>query len=195
MFFLCLSLPKHWETQRKTMVFISPSLSVSLSFSTPLLSICLSPPFLSLFFSPVSLPFISFINSLFPSLTFLLLVPLSGHLSSSLSILFYHSPPFLSLSLSLSLWFCRGRVEVISRCVTPAMCRQWTGLWQWLNSLGPQWQRRAGEGNNYTCTWEDLRLFTKRKKLDTCYFIYCFIFSPSDWWPSRWMGTRRLWFG
>lgn len=103
--------------------------------------------------------------------------------------------PSLFLFPSPSPWFCQGRVEVISRCVTLAMCRQWMGLWQRLDSLGPQWQRRAGEGNNYTYTWEDLRLFTKWKKWDSGYFIYCFIFSPLDWWPSPWMWACCLRFG
>lgn len=44
--------------------------------------------FLHLILHPLSL--ISFIISFFPALTFLLLVPLSGRPSSSLSILFYH---------------------------------------------------------------------------------------------------------
>lgn len=120
---------------------------------------------------------------------------LSCRLSSPLSLLSSTSPSFSLLSPSPSPWFCRGRVEVISRCVTLAMCRQWMGLWQGLGSLSPQWQRRAGEGNNYTHTWDDLRLFTKWEKWDSGYFIYCFIFSLLDLWPSRWMRTRCLWFG
>lgn len=204
-FFWCLSLPEHcrrdagrggrWESSALLPSLVSSSLSTllisvlyftlllclvflscfSISFSTH----CPSSPLLFLsFFFPLACP--PFWPSLLPS------------------ILFYHSLPPLfpfSPSPSPSPWFCRGWVEVISRCVTLAMCRQWMGLWQRLDSLGPQWQRRAGEGNNYTYTWEDLCLFTKWKKWDSGYFIYCFIFSPSDWWPSRWMWTRCLWFG
>lgn len=134
--------------------------------------------------------------------------PNSSWLSHCLAIplpfcLFYfitHSPllyPCLSRSLpsSTSPWFCWGWVEVISCCITLAMCRQWMGLWQRLDSLRPQWKRSAREGNNYTYTWEDLRLFTKWKKSDSGYFIYCFIFPLLDWWPSQWMWTRCLWFG
>ena len=117
---------------------------------------------------------------------FLFLVPLSGRLSSPPSICFISLFPLFFPLLSLPLFlilspspqFCWGRVEVISRCITLAMCRQWMGLWQRLDSLGPWWQRRAGEENNYTYTWEDLPLFTKWKKRDSGYFIYCFIFFP-----------------
>lgn len=148
--------------------------------------------FLSLSFCPsLSFPPSFSFSTLFPSSPFIIswlsscLSPLSGHLSSPLSILFHNSlpPPRLS-SLLLPPRFCRGRVEVISRCVTLAMCRQWMGLWQWLDSSAPLWQRRTREGNNYTYTWEDVRLFTKLKKWDSGFVIYYFIFPPSDWWPE-----------
>lgn len=145
---------------------------------------------------------ILFTLTLPPPPKFILAVSLSGHPSSLLPVLFYYPlPPLVPLSFSLSLpsstspWFCWGWVEVISCCITLAMCRQWMGLWQRLDSLRPQWKRSAREGNNYTYTWEDLRLFTKWKKSDSGYFIYCFIFPLLDWWPSQWMWTRCLWFG
>lgn len=145
--------------------------------------------FLSCFFLFLHpLPFISFIISLLPLWLFSC-PPLRPSILPSiyfiLSLTYPPFPPSLFLFPSLSPRFCLGWVEVISHCVTLAMCRQWMGLWQRLNSLGPQWQRLAGEGNNYTYTWEDLRLFTKWKKWDSGYFIYCFIFAPLDWWPSR----------
>lgn len=163
-FFFCLCLTKRCQRGAERggrWFFSSLSLSASRSFT---------------FYLPILL---------FPTL-FLLLVPLSGRFSSPPPICFiclfplFFSPslsPSLSLSLSLST-VLSGRVEVISRCITLAMCRQWMGLWQRLDSLGPRWQRRAGEENNYTYTWEDLPLFTKWKKWDSGYFIYCFIFFP-----------------
>lgn len=141
--FKFLFLPKHcrgaWGGGRWSLP-LCPALPLCLSPFSSLALVLLSFPWY--FFLPMSLSL-----PLYLSFIFLLLACPAVWPPAILSVYFTLSS---HSSLSSLPWFCWGRVEVISRYVTLAVCRQWMGHWQWLDSLGPQWQRQAREGNNYT---------------------------------------------
>lgn len=137
--------------------------------------------------------------SFFHPLTLLLLVLLPGHVSLPLSFLFFitHLPPlFPALSFSFSLHgFVGARVEVISRCVTLAMCRQWMG------ALAATRQPRIPNDNAepereiITHTHEKICAFSQNDRNEIAGILFIASFFPSsDWWPSQWMLTPCLWF-